>query len=276
MMNLELRRPSPLRLARWCLRSALAMAFFAVAASVTAQPIGAAGKNCVTEFPDDSALLHGLMVYQKNCVFCHGRSGDGRGEMGLTVQPRPRDFRKGVFKFRSTPAGFLPRNDDLMHTIRTGLSGTAMPVFDKLPERDVRAVIEYIKTFSSRWQKAENFSRPLEIPRRPDWFVGVAELNQRAAKGRVLFATACAPCHGGNGDGKGPSAAPLEDSFGQPCPPSDLRQATLRSGREPADLYRVLMTGLDGTPMPSFAGAFTPEQLWEIAAFVKSIQKTSD
>ena len=53
------------------------------------------GTNGVTEFPDDSALLPGLMVYQKNCVMCHGRSGDGRGEMGLTVQPRPRDFRKG-------------------------------------------------------------------------------------------------------------------------------------------------------------------------------------
>ena len=49
------------------------------------------GTNGVTEFPDDSALLPGLMVYQKNCVMCHGSSGDGRGEMGLTVQPRPRD-----------------------------------------------------------------------------------------------------------------------------------------------------------------------------------------
>ena len=30
------------------------------------------GTNEVTEFPDDRALLPGLMVYQKNCVMCHG------------------------------------------------------------------------------------------------------------------------------------------------------------------------------------------------------------
>src|SRR5678815_1828617 len=84
----------------------------------------------ITEFPDESALLPGLMVYQRNCVVCHGKSGDGRGEMGLTVQPRPRDFRKGVFKFRSTPDGFLPRTEDLKRTVRRGLSGTAMPTFE--------------------------------------------------------------------------------------------------------------------------------------------------
>ena len=231
------------------------------------------GTNGVTEFPDDSALLPGLMVYQKNCVMCHGRSGDGRGEMGLTVQPRPRDFRKGIFKFRSTPAGFLPRTEDLKHTIRTGLSGTAMPVFDKLPERDVRAVIEYIKMFSPRWRKPENFSRPLEIPRPPNWFDDVDQLKGRVAKGKALFATACAACHGDDGNGQGPSAALLEDSFGQPCPPSDLRQPTLRCGRELTDFYRVLATGFDGTPMLSFTESFTPEQRWEIVAFAKSLQK---
>jgi mono/diheme cytochrome c family protein len=228
--------------------------------------------NSVTEFPDEGALLPGLMVYQKNCVMCHGKSGDGRGEMGLTVQPRPRDFRKGVFKFRSTPDGFLPRTEDLKRTVRTGLSGTAMPTFEKLPERDVRNVVEYIKTFSSRWQKAESFSAPIEIPRPPEWFADAEQRKAHLNKGKVLFATACASCHGESGDGQGPAAAQLQDSSGQPCTPSDLRQRTLRSGPEATDLYRVLATGLNGTPMPSFAEAFTPEQRWEIVAYVRSLQ----
>ena len=228
--------------------------------------------SSITEYPDESALLPGLMVYQRNCVMCHGKSGDGRGEMGLTVQPRPRDFRKGIFKFRSTPDGFLPRTEDLKRTVRHGLSGTAMPTFEKLPERDVQSVIEYIKTFSPRWRKPENFSAPIDIPRPPGWFVDAAQLKARIDKGKVLFATACASCHGERGDGKGAAAAQLEDSSGQPCTPSDLRQWALRCGPEKADLYRVLTTGLSGTPMPSFAEAFTPEQRWEIVAYVKSLQ----
>ena len=45
--------------------------------------------------------LHGHFVYKKNCAVCHGRRGDGRGEMGLTVKPLPRDFGSGIFKYRT-------------------------------------------------------------------------------------------------------------------------------------------------------------------------------
>jgi len=62
--------------------------------------------------------LHGHFVYMKNCVHCHGKRGDGKGEMGLTVIPLPRDFGAGVFKYRSTPSGFLPTNDDLARVVR--------------------------------------------------------------------------------------------------------------------------------------------------------------
>src|SRR3954447_13184720 len=65
--------------------------------------------------------LQGHFVYMKNCVFCHGARGDGKGEMGLTVKPLPRDFGLGVFKYRSTPSGSLPTDDDLMRTVRTGI-----------------------------------------------------------------------------------------------------------------------------------------------------------
>src|SRR5262245_24592379 len=88
--------------------------------------------------------LHGHFVYMKNCVFCHGRRGDGKGEMGLTVRPLPRDFSSGIFKYRSTPAGSLPTNDDLMRTVREGIPDTAMPAFRALSPRDVQAVIEYV------------------------------------------------------------------------------------------------------------------------------------
>ena len=224
---------------------------------------------------DPETVQQGRAVYLKNCVPCHGRAGDGRGEMGLTVRPRPRDFRAAVFKFRSTPSGFLPTDEDLARTIHAGLTGTAMPTFQTRRENEVRAVIAYVKSFSSRWRKAENYAAPLPWPAQPNWFDDADEFALHAAKGKDLFTTACAPCHGAKGDGHGPSALELKDSFDEPVTPSDLRQP-LRCGPEPKDIYRVLATGLDGTPMPTFLGAFNEAQLWEIIAHSVELRRTEE
>lgn len=221
-------------------------------------------------------ILQGRAIYQKNCVTCHGVTGDGRGEMGLTVRPRPRNFRAAVFKFRSTPAGFLPTDDDLARTIRGGLTGTAMPAFGNLREPELQAVIAYVKSFSPRWEKAENYSPPVALPKRPPWFESTRELAVRAGKGKSMFATSCAPCHGSEGDGRGFAATGLKDQFDESIAPSDLRQP-LRCGPGPRDIFRVLATGIDGTPMPVFRGSFPEEQLWEIIAYVMTLRnKTAD
>ena len=216
--------------------------------------------------------LHGHFVYMKNCVFCHGKRGDGKGEMGLAVQPPPRDFASGVFKYRSTPSGSLPTDEDLMRTVREGIPDTAMPTFEKLPARDVQAVIEYVKTFSPKWRKAESYAAPVTIPKRPDWFGSAKDLARHVANGRAFHATACASCHGEKGDGRG-SVTNLVDSWGHPTPARDLRQPHLRSGSRLEDVYRVLVTGLDGTPMPSFADSTTEEQRWELVAFIEQLRR---
>jgi mono/diheme cytochrome c family protein len=216
--------------------------------------------------------LQGHFVYMKNCVFCHGKRGDGKGEMGLMVKPRPRDFRAGVFKYRSTPSGALPTDEDMTRTVRHGIADTAMPAFGQLPARDLQAVIEYVKTFSPKWRKLESYAAPLAPPKRPRWFEDPAEREGRAEQGRVLYATACAVCHGDAGDGVG-SATNLIDSWGHASPARDLRLPYIRSGRSLEDIYRVLATGIDGTPMPSFAESTTEEQRWELVAFIEQLRR---
>lgn len=235
----------------------------------------AAGETNALPAPSLSTILQGRAVYQKNCVFCHGLTGDGRGEMGLGVQPRPRDFRAGVFKFRSTPSGFLPTGDDLAHTIRQGLTGTAMPTFSALREHEVQAVVEYVKTFSPRWLKAENHAPAMKIPAPPAWLSNAAGRKPHLAGGRQLFQAACATCHGESGDGRGPAALTLKDSGGEPIAPSDLRKP-LRAGSSPQDIYRLLVTGMDGTPMPSFHESFTEAQLWELVAYVLDLRPAEE
>jgi mono/diheme cytochrome c family protein len=218
------------------------------------------------------AALQGHFVYMKNCVFCHGKRGDGKGEMGLTVQPRPRDFGSGVFKYHSTPSGSLPTNDDLARTIREGIPDTAMPAFTALPQRDVQAVIEYVKTFSPRWRRPENYAAPLSIPMRPEWFGDAAEFTRHVEKGRRLYTTSCTACHGTKGDGLG-SITNLVDTWGNPTPAPDLRVPHLRAGQRTEDLYRVLVTGIDGTPMPSFAEGVTELERWELVAFLEQLRR---
>ncbi len=217
---------------------------------------------------DFARYAQGKLVFERNCVVCHGLKGDGNGELAPGLNPRPRSFREGMFKFRSTPFGKQPADADLRHTIRTGLSGTAMGMFADLSEDDVTCVIAYVKSFSRRWRKAENFASPVKLPPRPEWLADEAVSAAHAEKGRVLFANACASCHGVSADGKGAAAAGLRDLWDQPARPSDLRQPHLRCGDRPEDVYRVLATGLNGTPMISFDETLTPEQRWDIIAWI--------
>ncbi len=223
--------------------------------------------------PDDSLWPQGRYVYQRNCLVCHGAYGDGRGEMGRELKPPPRHFGRGLFKYRSTPAGALPTDEDLERTVRGGLAGTAMPIFSNLSDREIHSVIEYVKSFSPRWRNPTNYAPVLVLPPLPLWFENTALVASRAEKGRAVFDSACAACHGADGSGHGATAANLEDAWGQLATPTDLRQQTLRSGRTLEAIYRVLRTGIEGTPMPSFAEAMTEEQRWEVVAFIAQLRR---
>ena len=216
-----------------------------------------------------ASVEHGKAVYERRCAGCHGEKGDGQGPAPLAVLfeiAQPRDFTSGVFKFRTTPTGSVPLDSDLYRSITTGIRGTAMPPWFNLPEDDRWDVIHYIKTFSADFKQFPP-EPPIMIPRPPK---PSAEL---IAKGKKVFEDMkCWECHGNEGKGDGPKSDTLEDDFGNRIPPANFTLGIFKSGPRPEDIFRTFMTGLSGTPMPSFSDSFTsPDDGWALTYFVLSL-----
>ncbi len=214
--------------------------------------------------PDDRTLELGRLVYEQNCAICHGTLGGGRGMPSMMLRIKPRDFRSGNFKFRSTPTGSLPTDADLFETVSRGLRGTGMIGQEFLPEGERWAVVAYLKTFSERFER-EKPQAPVPIPKPPP------RTPELIARGRELYQMAeCFKCHGAEGRGDGPSATDLKDDWGYPIQATDLTRPPKR-GSAPESIYRTMVTGLAGTPMPSYEGALSDEEFWTLSFYVASL-----
>ncbi len=190
----------------------------------------------------------GYSIYRRNCLHCHGVSGAGDGPTAEFLYPLPRDFRKGLFKFTSTPSGAKPHRDDLRRTIKNGLHGTSMPAFAALlSPGEVEQVIDYVIFLSIRGETELSLIQEGTVSEENDdsalgddivkeasegvfarWTDAQSEVvdppsprteptRESILRGRDLFAgrTAekleCAGCHGPRGMGDGPSFVKPQD-----------------------------------------------------------------
>jgi len=214
---------------------------------------------------DANLRLLGEAWYGELCTPCHGPRGDGNGIRARQLLPRPRDFTKGVYEFRSTSSGALPTDEDIWKVVSGGVHGTAMVPWITLPEYDRWSLVAYVETFSPRF--AIEARRDALKPAAPP-----AETPTLAATGQQLFSDAgCIECHGAKGMGDGPSASTLTDAGGLPIRPIDFASGIFRRGSRMEDIFLTVRTGLDGTPMPSYADSLTADQTWALAAYVRSL-----
>ena len=243
----------------------------AILLSLATQPAHAEGERNQLRL-----YMRGEFLFQKNCTTCHGKTGKGDGPLAKDVPIPPRNFRDGIFKFRSTPPGFQPTDADLARTIRHGIAGSTMPIFDTLNDGEIEALILYIKAFSKRWKDPDRIAEPIAIPRVPEWFAQPATAKPHITAGKKIFTTHCATCHGNDAKGNAPAAAGLRDFAGRPIPPANLTKPGLRSGPEPRDIFRTLATGMDGTPMPAYFEALGSEKIWDLIAYILSLAPAED
>jgi len=245
---------------------------------------------------ETARLERGEYQYTKHCGGCHGISGDGAGPAARYLSPRPRNLRKGLFKFKSTESGSRPRRADLYKVVSRGLAGSAMPYFSLLPEETRWDVVEWVRYLSIKGEFEQMLlDLSYEDEELPDadevyeivarrWdseelraqFPNVSETPRDQAsidRGRALFndtsKATCFSCHGPTGRGDGPTADAYRDGWGYPIRPRDLSAGVFRAGSEGKDLWLTIANGIGGTPMPAYAGALTGEEIWDLVHFVE-------
>jgi len=210
---------------------------------------------------------NGAPLYRRYCVGCHGTIGDGEGENAQWLDPKPRNFTLAVFKCRSTPTGTLPLDQDLYNTIGRGIVNSNMPHWAPLTNQDRADLVAYVKHFSPRWV-GEKSGAPIQIPTEPQ------VTADRIKAGQAVFKRVeCWKCHGVEGRANGPSADTLTDDLNRPIKPFNFHDETqFKCGSTDQDLYKIFMTGLDGTPMPSFADNLKPEDAWDLVFYLRTLQ----
>lgn len=239
--------------------------------------------SAATVLGADSTFDAGKSVYEQHCAACHGANGEGNGPAAVWLYPKPRNFTSGLFKIKSTPPGSLPSDDDLFQTLTRGMPGSSMPSFTYLTEPERRDAVQYVKQLAAYVDKSSgkrvNFfddakaqgtlAPPIQVPPEPPVTV------QSLAEGQIWYGKLnCLVCHGLTGEGTGPSAPALKDFWGFSLPPRDFNTGRFRGGHTGRDLYLRTITGLPGTPMPTFGeNMITPEQRWSLVHYVQSLRR---
>ncbi|MGQ0665817.1 MAG: c-type cytochrome [Nitrospiraceae bacterium] len=238
--------------------------------------------------PSAEMIEAGKRVYFTKCVWCHGVDGAGDGPGADRLWPRPRNFNQGTFKIRHTASGELPLFDakkpipgqnDLFETVTHGLPGSAMPPWEGILTEEQRLqVLSFVTTqlvkdrkFDDKVTETQSVLNMDEIAK-----TQIKSSPESIEKGKQLFVDKkCFECHGAEGRGDG-NAFNLKDDWGFAIQPANQRKCwNFRGSRQDPynvkNIFRTFSTGVNGTPMPSFADTTTIEERWHIANFVQSL-----
>lgn len=239
--------------------SALTLAVLAKTAELASPP------------PTPKLLALGKQIYERQCAACHGSDGRGQGEAAYLLYPKPRDFVAARYRLVSTWER-VPTDQDLFDTITRGMPGSSMPSWGHLPAGQRWALVHYIKAFSEKPFDIKPPKNPnpdgsggegiIQVPP-PVPFDGAAR-----ARALELYKDACASCHGDTGRGDGTEKQ--IDEEGYPTRPRDLTAGIFKGSPDPVPLYRHIVAGIPGSPMPMSDWAYGNDA-WHLVNYVRSL-----
>jgi mono/diheme cytochrome c family protein len=235
----------------------------------------------------NSALRSGRDLYVQHCAACHGAEGDGQGLAARFLYPKPRDFRSGRFRLVSAK-NIVPTADDLHEVLVRGMPGSAMVSWGHLSQDERNKLVEEVLrlyrqgirgAIVAELKEAEEEIVEVEVDAQVEERTTsgeVVELPKASdgdlaaiARGKALYVKqACNACHGNEGRGDGQQV--MVDSEGLSTRPRDFTGGVFKGGHDVASIYRRIVLGMPGTPMPSSSN-LTAEQIVDLAHFIRSL-----
>lgn len=236
----------------------------------------------------DKTPVTGPQLYNQHCAACHGEKGDGQGLAAPFLYPKPRNFRLGKFKLVSTP-NLTPSLADLEGVIERGMPGSSMPPWPKVSAQERKLLLahvldlyrsglreQYIARAKEEEDEEPQEERVVEFVNRrstPEPAVELPPLpaatDEAIARGKEIYVKqACHSCHGKEGKGDGVQAMFDDDKL--PTRPRDFTVGVFKGGHDVASLYRRIVIGMPGTPMPASAN-LTSEQVGDMIHFIRSL-----
>ena len=222
----------------------------------------------------DASAADGKRLFRTLCTGCHGPDGEGDGVAAPTMFPPPRDLVAGVYKFRSTASGTLPTREDLLRTLTEGLPGTEMPSWGpQLKDEQLRSLVLYLERLSPRFSTEPR--RPQDVLVDLDALVAPESTAEILERGRQVYESMkCATCHGEGGRGDGDAASQYGRKNGSDTEVFDFTRGVYKGGTSAEALYRTFVTGLDGTPMPSYVDSLPDDaDRWALALYCQSLTR---
>lgn len=241
----------------------IAFAFFILGNEKPRQEIIGSNKYVdKTQIPAE-LIKDGKEIYDNYCFTCHGKNGRGDGPEAYQLDTKPTNFTSGNIKFKSTPYGTLPTEDDIIRTLKLGVRTTAMLPQLQLSDNQMHAVAAYVISLLPADQKTGS---PITISKN-------ARSKQGFLKtGKKLFEVNCISCHGTDAKGDGPLSKTLMDYRQKPIHPADLTLRPLKRANSPERMYKIISTGIEGTPMPPFLEVLKPKERWAVVDYVESLK----
>ncbi|MBF0254568.1 MAG: c-type cytochrome, partial [Candidatus Omnitrophica bacterium] len=226
--------------------------------------------------PAAGAVTDGAALYAEHCARCHGDTGAGDGPDFVMQRPRPTDFTRAKYKFRSTPLGTLPHIDDVRRIVKRGNLATAMPPFeDRLTEDEINTVSDYVLNISREFSglpdgAQERFERPLELD--------AMRLDAAArTKAQKAYKRYCMVCHGEDGRGLGVTAGTFRDENKFWVMTPDITDADAYGGGSTASEIAVtLKAGVYPVRMPAYDKILDDETVGAVALYCREMQVPSD
>ncbi len=171
---------------------------------------------------EEQAVKMGKRLFANNCAICHGSdAGGSKGYPNLT---------NGVWLYGGSP-------EQIYTSINDGRRGAMPPWGESLGEENVKLVSNYVRDLGANQAQAD-----------------------ANTQGKTIYATYCAACHGGSGEGNIYLGAP------------NLADDVWLYGGSDAEIFESISLGRSGE-MPAHKDLLSPEKVNLLAAYVYSLSK---